>query len=75
MADSHPLKLYRDEKGLTQTALAKELGVTDVAVSRWETRRRKIDGKLLAAISLKTGIPKSELRPDLALLLEPEVAQ
>lgn len=74
MADSHPLKLYRDEKGLTQTALAKELGVTDVAVSRWETRRRKIDGKLLAVISEKTGIPKTALRPDLALLLEPGAA-
>lgn len=31
------IAVCRMEKGLTQAALAAELGVTDKAVSRWET--------------------------------------
>ncbi len=63
------LREYRTEKGLSQAALGKELGVTDVTVSRWETGRRKIDDELLPMVSEKTGIPKIKLRPDLARLL------
>lgn len=78
MVESHPLKTYRDERGLTQDALAKELGVASVTVSRWETGARKIDDDKLPDVAAKTGIPKSELRPDLADLMketaEPEKA-
>jgi transcriptional regulator with XRE-family HTH domain len=63
---SHPLRSYRDERDMTQDALAKELGVTSITVSRWETGARRIDGSLLDLVSEKTGIPKRELRPDLA---------
>jgi transcriptional regulator with XRE-family HTH domain len=69
MIGSHPLKDYREANGLTQEALAGELGVSSITVSRWETGARKIDPELLGAVSEKTGIPKRELRPDLADLL------
>ena len=63
---NHPLKSYRSEAGLTQNALAKELGVSSITVSRWETGARKIDRTKLEIVAEKTGIPKRELRPDLA---------
>lgn len=70
MAASHPLKTYREANGLTQEALGKELGVTDVTISRWETGARRIDDDLLPKVAEKTGIPKTELRPDLVELLK-----
>lgn len=70
MVQDHPLKAYRAEKSLTQDALAKELGVTHITVSRWETGARKIDTDLLPKVSEKTGIPKRQLRPDLSELLD-----
>lgn len=69
------LRKYRVAKGLTQAALGKELGVTDVTVSRWETGQRKVDDDLLPMVSERTGIPKGLLRPDLARLLQAEPAQ
>lgn len=67
------MKQYRAERGLTQTALAKELGVSSITVSRWETGARLIDRPLVPVISEKTGIAPKDLRPDLAELLS-EVA-
>lgn len=69
MEHNHPLRTYRTGRDLTQDALAKELGVSSITVSRWETGARKIDTDLLSEISTKTGIPKRQLRPDLAELL------
>lgn len=74
MADDHPLKRYRDKLGLTQEALATELGVHSVTVSRWETGAREIVPRLLPVICRKTGIPLEELRPDLAELIGGEAA-
>lgn len=71
MVQDHPLKTYRTGRDLTQDALAKELGVSSITISRWETGARKIDTDLLSEISEKTGIPKRQLRPDLAELLAP----
>jgi transcriptional regulator with XRE-family HTH domain len=67
----HPLRAYRDRYGLTQSALAKSLGVSSITISRWETGARKIDDELLALVAQKTGIPRGALRPDLAALLQP----
>lgn len=69
--NDHPLAKYRRDKrdGLTQEALGKELGVTGVTVSRWETNRRKIDDDLLPKVSGHTGIAPEVLRPDLKKLL------
>lgn len=66
MVSNHPLKAYRDQNGITQDALAKELGVSSITVSRWETGMRKIARDKLTSVAEKTGIPKRELRPDLA---------
>lgn len=64
-AEHHPLRRYRDGRNLTQEALAKELGVTPVTVSRWETGTRKVDLPLVPKVAEVTGIPPRELRPDL----------
>ena len=41
-----------------------------MTVSRWETGERKIGVKNLADVAKLTGIPKRELRPDLAESME-----
>tara|TARA_R110000868_G_scaffold405245_2_gene684496 strand:- start:1044 stop:1268 length:225 start_codon:yes stop_codon:yes gene_type:complete len=68
MLQEHPLKTYRVANGLSQEEMAAKLAVSSVSVSRWETGARKIDTDLVPSISEKTGIPKAELRPDLAAL-------
>lgn len=70
MAGNARLRDYRTERGLTQEALAGDLGVTSITLSRWETGARRIAQSKLSEVSEKTGIPKRELRPDLADLLE-----
>lgn len=65
-----PLKSYRANRGLSQAALGRELGVSSVTISRWEAGTRKIEKRLLAEVSKKTEIPARELRPDLAEILE-----
>jgi transcriptional regulator with XRE-family HTH domain len=70
----HPLTAYRKRQGLTQNALAAQLGVARTTVARWETGARKIGAGLLPDIHQRTGIPVAELRPDLARLMR-EVAQ
>lgn len=46
--------------------LARFLGKPRPTVHRWETGARKIGKDNLDVVSEKTGIPKRELRPDLA---------
>lgn len=69
----HPLRSYREREGMTQRQLAESFGVTRTTVARWETFVRNVDGDLVQAISDKTGIPKRELRPDLAKIVEATV--
>ncbi len=66
----HPLAHYRAERGLTQEALAAQLGVKTNTVSRWEAGVRKIKFTKVAHVSGLTGIPVIVLRPDLAPLLQ-----
>jgi transcriptional regulator with XRE-family HTH domain len=69
MTEKHPLKVladYRAAAKKTQADLAQDLGVAVMTVSRWETGDRKIGIKTLSLVSEKTGLPKRELRPDLA---------
>lgn len=72
MTDSHPLTKFREEAGLTQEALAKELGVTGVTISRIETGRRKTGKRLLPRLVERTGIPAAIWRPDLAEIMRPQ---
>lgn len=55
---------------MSQADLGRLLGVTRVAVHRWESGDRKIDPELVPSISEKTGIPRCALRPDLAGFME-----
>lgn len=77
MADSHPLKTYREQQDppLTQEDLARLLGVTKATISRWESGSRKVDAEKLPEVSEKTGIAAPMLRPDLAELMKPEAAE
>ena len=60
------LTRYRIERGWTVAELARFLGEPRATVHRWETGARKIGPNKLDKVSEKTGIPKRELRPDLA---------
>lgn len=57
----HPLKQFRDDRGLTQPQLAKELGVTTGALSRWESGARVPRTETLRLIVEKTGISPAAL--------------
>lgn len=45
------LRKIRQEKGLTQEALAKRLGITRVAVSFWESGKNRINSDMLVRLS------------------------
>jgi transcriptional regulator with XRE-family HTH domain len=57
----HPLKQYRDDNGLTQPALAEQLGVTKATISRWESGTRSPRKATLPLIVEKTGISPGAL--------------
>ncbi len=71
MHDSiHPLRKFRDARDprLSRDELASLLGVSAPTIHRWESGVRKIDVDLLERVVAVTGIPASQLRPDLARL-------
>ena len=55
------IALCRKEKGLTQAALAERLGVSDRAVSKWETGRSLPDADNMLELSRILGITVDEL--------------
>lgn len=57
----NPLKKYREENKMTQVELAKKLGYTSMAVSRWE-RGAKMPPQVEFLIK-KTTIKKQEPKP------------
>ena len=69
---AHPLKKFREAQAppLTQEQFADLLGVSRTTVARWETGTRKLGKDWLSEVSKKTGIPKPQLRPDLAKLMQ-----
>lgn len=64
------LRDFRSRQNLSLAAMAKLLGVSAAAVSRWETGTRRIDDSLVSKVEKVTGIPARKLRPDLAQLIE-----
>lgn len=60
------LKTYRAANGLSQKAAAEKVAVARETWARWEIGTHKIDDDLLPLVAETTGIPKRELRPDLA---------
>ena len=51
----------RKKKGFTQTALAEQIGVTDRAVSKWETGRSLPDADIMLELTDLLGITVNEL--------------
>lgn len=63
------IQKLRREKGLTQCALAEQIGVSDRTISKWETGRGAPDVSLLSAVSDALGVNieeilRGELRPE-----------
>lgn len=69
--DIHPLRAFRDRQTprLSQKRLAEIIGVARETIARWESGNRNVDDELLPVVVEKTGIPATELRPDLVKLL------
>lgn len=55
------IQTLRKEKGLTQKELADRLGISDKAVSKWETARSMPDTSLLGPLCSELGISINEL--------------
>ena len=55
------IKRFRQKKGLTQADLARALGVTCQAVSKWETSANSPDIALIPKLAELFGISISEL--------------
>ncbi|WP_346675916.1 helix-turn-helix transcriptional regulator [Enorma phocaeensis] len=55
------IKSLRERRGLTQRALADAVGVTDKAVSKWESGRGLPDISLVEPLSSALGISVAEL--------------
>lgn len=77
MVTDHPLKAFRENQDppLSQQQLAELLGVKRETVNRWESGARQIDLEKLPVIAERTGITPSELRPDVAKLMQQEAAE
>ena len=63
------LKDYRAKHGLSMGQAAKRVGVSRITWLRWEAGSRAINVSRLHPLSKATGIPPSQLRPDLAKVL------
>ena len=55
------IKALREQRGLTQRALAEAVGVTDKAVSKWESGRGLPDVSLVESLAEALGVSVSEL--------------
>ena len=55
------IKTLREQKGMTQAELAEMIGVTDKAVSKWETAKGLPDISLLAPLAAALGASLPEL--------------
>lgn len=63
-AMSTALKTWRVGAQLDAESAAREAGVSLPTWSRWETGRRRVPAERVPDLSKLTGIPMSDLRPD-----------
>jgi DNA-binding transcriptional regulator YdaS (Cro superfamily) len=63
MTNIHPLRDYRFRERVTLEELGARLGVFKSTVMRWEKRR--IPAERVLDIERVTGVPRTQLRPDL----------
>ena len=61
----HPVRVYRRYRGLTQTTLAKAVGVTPLTISYIETGRRRGSLKLLRRLAKALAVDLADLEPTL----------
>ncbi len=59
----HPVRVYRRYRGLTQTTLAKAVGVTPLTISYIETGRRRGSLKLLRRLAKALAVELADLEP------------
>lgn len=55
------IRRKREEKGITQASLAEQIGVTDKAVSKWETAKGFPDIALIEPLAAALGVSVTEL--------------
>lgn len=55
------IKRLREEKGITQTELAEQIGVSSKAVSKWETAKGLPDISLIESLATALGVSVMEL--------------
>jgi transcriptional regulator with XRE-family HTH domain len=55
------IRYYRKKKGMTQTALAKETGISAVAISDFENGKHFVGGKSWVLITYVLGVEPWEL--------------
>lgn len=70
MNNPHPLKSFRDQRGITQSDLAAILGVTQSQVSHWESGFREICPSRAMDIEEQTGISAALLCPVLQKVIK-----
>lgn len=61
MVGTHPIKSLRVQRGLTQEALGKELGVTGQTIWRWENRTRAPRRREVPRLAEKLGLSEAEV--------------
>ncbi|MDF1734950.1 MAG: helix-turn-helix transcriptional regulator [Minwuia sp.] len=64
MLGDHPIKVWREYRGLTQTELASRADTSKAYVSQLETGTRSPSRKLLTAIAAALDVPARDLLPD-----------
>lgn len=72
MSSTNPIKRYRKRHGLSQTAIARQIGVTQGIVWRWEKGIDEITADRAIAIEEKLGeeLPAEALSPTIQRYLD-----
>lgn len=64
MLGDHPIKVWREHRGFTQTALAALVGTSKAYISQIETGTRSPGRKLLTTIAATLNVATTDLIPD-----------